>query len=151
MTGGFAWRRFFKQDTPKRLTNLCPGGFQHSVTAKSVWLLSPSNKNTHGPGQKCGVGKQTLTNWTKWPYCGNRCYLHCTLTYFRNNDWSQMSWWRVVKGGVPRLLVTYCLLCVKERLEIIMLVWCVCMCVCESEREAAKVTFESLYSVQVSS
>uniref|UniRef100_A0A4W6CA59 Keratin 93 n=1 Tax=Lates calcarifer TaxID=8187 RepID=A0A4W6CA59_LATCA len=32
MTPGLAQRGFFKQDTPKWLTNLCPGGFFNSVT-----------------------------------------------------------------------------------------------------------------------
>lgn len=38
---------FFKQNTPKWLTNLCLGGFKCSVTAKCAQLLSPSNENTH--------------------------------------------------------------------------------------------------------
>lgn len=34
MTLGFALRVFFKQDTPKWLTNLCLGRFQHSVALR---------------------------------------------------------------------------------------------------------------------
>lgn len=58
---GVCPERFVKHDTPKWLTNLCPGGFQHSVT----WSPSPSNKNTDSWGQKNWVGTQTLTEWTK--------------------------------------------------------------------------------------
>ena len=52
----FCPKRFFKHDTPKWLTNLCPGSFS------AVLLLSPRNENTHGSGQKNWVGMKTVTN-----------------------------------------------------------------------------------------
>lgn len=127
---GVCLERFFKHDTPKWLTNLCPGGFQHSVTRS----LSPSNKNTDGRGQKNWVGTQTLTKWTKRVIVGSGAISPALWPFLRtliDGQWVISRYdkvlWRVGLLSCWWLYVSTCGLC---------------LCADERERERER-AFES--------